>query len=114
MAPEKPNLLTLVEEAKSLNSDLFSLTRLQLMASLAGLGRDGSSYRELKAALQLSDGALHSNLKVLEGMGYVARSEARIENKDLATIHITDEGQSAWTQVREWILKFMGNLEAGR
>ena len=43
--------------AHTLNANLFSLTRLQLRSSLAPLGREGSTYRELKAVLRLSDGA---------------------------------------------------------
>ncbi|MCL4552051.1 MAG: transcriptional regulator [Candidatus Marsarchaeota archaeon] len=103
----KEDLLALVEEARALNADVFSLIRLQLLSSLSSLGRDGSTYRELKTVLQLSDGALHSNLKVLEGMGYVASGEVKIENKELATYHITEEGKAAWLQVRAWLQKFL-------
>jgi DNA-binding MarR family transcriptional regulator len=103
----KEDLLALVEEAHALNADIFSLTRLQLLSSLAALGRDGSTYRELKAVLQLSDGALHSNLKVLEGMGYVAAGEVKIENKELSTYRITDDGKAAWSQARGWLQKFL-------
>lgn len=104
----KEDLLALVEEAHALNADVFSLTRFQLLSSLSALGRDGSTYRELKAVLQFSDGALHSNLKVLEGMGYVASGEVKIENKELATYRITDDGKAAWLQVRAWLQKFLG------
>jgi DNA-binding MarR family transcriptional regulator len=103
----KEDILALVEEARTLNAGVFSLTRLQLLSSLAALGRDGSTYRELKAALQLGDGALHSNLKALEGMGYVASGEVKIENKELTTYRITDEGKAAWMQVRTWLQKFL-------
>ena len=103
----KEDLLKLVEEAHGLNADVFSLTRFQLLSSLSSLGKDGSTYRELKAALQLSDGALHSNLKALESMGYVASSEVRVENKELSSYRITDDGRAAWLQVQDWLQKFL-------
>ena len=103
----KEDLLTLVEEAHALNADVFSMTRLQLLSSLASLGEDGSTYRELKAGLQLSDGALHSNLRALEGMGYVASGGVRVERKELTTYRITDDGKAAWLQVRGWLQKFL-------
>lgn len=105
----KEDLLALVEEAHALNADVFSLTRLQLLSGLAALGRDGSTYRELKAALQLGDGALHSNLKALEGMGYVTSGEVKIENKELTTYRITDDGRVAWLQVRDWLQRFLSH-----
>ena len=110
----KEDLLALVEEAHTLNADVFSLTRLQVLSSLASLGKDGSTYRELKTVLQLSDGALHSNLKVLEGMGYVASGEVKIENKELTTYCITDDGKAAWSQVRAWLQKILNYTSENR
>jgi len=101
------DLLALVEEARALNPDVFSLIRLQLLLNLANLWPEAVTYRELKASLQLSDGALYSNLKVLEGMGYVASGEVTLEERELKSYQITAEGKAAWEQVKAWLLRFL-------
>lgn len=101
------DLLALVEESRALNPDVFSLIRLQLLSNLASLGSDGSTYRELKAVLQLSDGALYSNLKSLETMGYVTSKEVTLEDKELKSYQITEEGKVAWERVKSWLIKFL-------
>ena len=100
-------MLVLVEESSALNSDVFSLIRMQLLSSLMSLWPDGAAYRELKAALKLSDGALYSNLKALEAMGYVTSKEVKVEDKELTSYQITAEGKIAWERVRTWLLKFL-------
>lgn len=101
------NFLALIEESRALNSRVFSLVRLQLLASLASLGADGATYRELKAALQLSDGALYSNLNVLIAMGYVKSGRVTVEKKELESYRITAEGVAQWNSVKEWLCKFL-------
>jgi len=101
------DVLALVEESHALNPGVFSLIRLLLLSNLAELGPDGSTYRELKAVLQLSDGALYSNLKALESMGYVNSSEVTLEGKQLKMYHITSEGKMEWERVKSWLLKFL-------
>jgi DNA-binding transcriptional ArsR family regulator len=100
-------LLALIEESKSLNSDVFSLTRLQLLSSLAALSPESVTYRELKAALKLSDGALYSNLKVLGAMGYITSATVTVEEKKLEAYQLTGEGRAEWERVREWLKKFL-------
>jgi len=102
------DLLTLVDGSNSLNPDIFSLIRLQLLSNLAGIGSEGATYRELKAALQLSDGALYSNLKALERMGYIKSWDVRIEERELKSYQITKEGMMEWEQMRSWLLRFLG------
>ena len=65
------NIISLVAEAKALNSKVFSLPRMFILVALEDLGEDGSSYRELKAGLDLEDGVLFSNLNAIEEMGYL-------------------------------------------
>lgn len=101
------DLLALVEESRALNPDVFSLIRFQLLSSLASLWQEGSTYRELKAALQLGDGALHSNLKALENMGYLKSSEVKLDDKELTLYRITEEGKIAWEHVRSWLVRFL-------
>ncbi|MGD0817827.1 MAG: transcriptional regulator [Methanomassiliicoccales archaeon] len=101
------DMLEVIGESKSLNSKLFSLIRIQIMSSLAELGRDGSSYRELKAVLNEDDGVLNSNLKALEGMGYIESKDVKIEQKNLKSYNITTEGEIAWNVTRIWLKKML-------
>ncbi|MDO8627643.1 MAG: transcriptional regulator, partial [Candidatus Diapherotrites archaeon] len=73
------NFLSLIEESKALNSSVFSLIRLQLLSSIASFGKDGISYRELLTVLQVTDGALYTNLKVLEETGYLTSKKITLE-----------------------------------
>jgi DNA-binding MarR family transcriptional regulator len=95
----------LVREAHTRNSKLISVPRLLILASLEGLGLDGAAYRELKAGLEMDDGLLYSNIKALEEMGYVKEKPVRLENKDMASYHITDEGREALNSARVWLRK---------
>ena len=101
------DMLAVIKESKSLNSRLFSLIRMQIMSSLVELGRDGSSYRELKAVLQEDDGVLNSNLKSLESMGYLISSDIRIEGKNLKSYSITKDGEVTWIATKEWLRKML-------
>ncbi|MCI0498042.1 MAG: transcriptional regulator [Thermoplasmata archaeon] len=102
------DVLTVVEGSRALNPAVFSLIRLQLLSNLADLGPESATYRELKAALQLSDGALHSNLKALEGMGYVRSTTITLEGKELKACQITVEGMLAWRRTKVWLRRFLG------
>src|SRR3989344_2341326 len=95
------DFLSLIEESKALNSSVFSLIRLQLLSSIASVGRDGVTCRELKAALNVTDGALYTNLKALEGNGYVKSKTISLEGKELESYQITPEGQQAWGHVKD-------------
>lgn len=102
---ERVNHLALVSESKSLNSDVFSLARLLLLDSLAEVELDGASFRELKAALDLTDGALYSNLQALVKMGYLTEETENYEGKEQALYKITQAGKEEWTKVKNWLLK---------
>lgn len=101
------DFLKIIDESKALNSKLFTLIRLQLMANLSLFGADGITYRELKAGLNLSDGVLYSNLQILQEMGYVKESKVRFENKELQLLQITPEGLEEWNNVHKWLCKFL-------
>ena len=101
------DFLSLVFEGKGLNSKVFSLVRLELLAGVAELGEGESvTYRELKAALELNDGVLYANLKALVEMGYLKAEKVMLENKELEAYRITGEGLEEWVKVREWLRKF--------
>lgn len=99
----KDGILKLVDDTRALNPKVFSLTRMLILSSLYDLDRDGASYREMKAVLGRSDGALYTNLKALEAMGYVESKAISVEGKALESFNITDEGKIAWNEARDWL-----------
>jgi DNA-binding MarR family transcriptional regulator len=101
------DFLSLIEESKALNSSVFSLIRLQLMTSIASVGQDGVAYRELKAVLNVTDGALYTNLKVLEENGYIKSKTITLEGKELESYQITQEGLLAWEHTKNWLKKLV-------
>lgn len=100
------DLLGLLAESHGLNARVFSLLRLQLLQGLAALGPDGATFRELKAALEVSDGALYANLKALIGMGYLEPEKVQVESKELESYRITTAGAEEWERVRGWLCRF--------
>ena len=101
------NVLSILNESQALNAKIFSLVRLKLLASLAALGPDGATYRELKAALDINDGVLYSNLNVLKDIGYLVSEKIIFEGKELELFTITTEGQDEWTRTRDWFCRFL-------
>jgi len=99
--------VSLVGEAKGLNSKVFSLVRLELLSGLSALGREGATFRELKAILGGSDGGLLANLKALEAMGYVKRATVTLESRKLESFQVTEQGVEQWEHVRAWLHKFV-------
>lgn len=101
------DFLSMVNESRGLNAKVFSLVRLKLLASLAVLGFDGATFRELKAALDINDGVLFANLNVLKEMGYLVSEKITSEGKELELFSITREGLDEWKRVREWLCRFL-------
>ena len=101
------DFLKLMDGLDAINQDLVSVPRILLMASLYDLGYDGATYRELKATLPLSDGALYSNLKALQKMGHIILKKVRLENRELDSFCITAEGKASWELVRSWLCDFL-------
>jgi len=97
----------LVAEARALNSKIFSLPRLLILISLENLGPDGASYRELKAGLKMGDGLLFTNLRALKEMGYIKESSIKLEEKEMASFSITNEGKEALSLAKEWLIKWL-------
>lgn len=101
------DILSIMNESGGLNAKAFSLARLKLLASLATLGPDGATYRELKAALDINDGVLFANLNVLKDMGYLTSGKITSEGKELELYTITAEGQDEWKRMRTWLCRFL-------
>ncbi|HIH22733.1 TPA: transcriptional regulator [Candidatus Micrarchaeota archaeon] len=103
----KNSIINLVAEAKALNSKIFSLPRILILVSLEDLNEDGSSYRELKAGLDLEDGILFSNLNALEEMGYIQSKDVTVEKKKMTSYAITKEGKETLQALRSWFRKIL-------
>lgn len=101
------DILSILNESEGLNAKVFSLVRLKLLASLATLGPDGATYRELRAALDINDGVLFANLNVLKDMGYLTSGKITSEGKELELYTITTEGQDEWKRTRTWLCRFL-------
>jgi DNA-binding MarR family transcriptional regulator len=99
--------LSIMNESQVLNAKVFSLIRLKLLASLAVLGQDGATYRELKAALDINDGVLFANLNVLKDNGYLVSGKITSDGKELELYSITPEGLDEWNRVRDWLCRFL-------
>lgn len=80
------------------------------MATLELHDRDGISYRELKAGLNVSDGVLYFNLKELVKMGYIKEEPVEYEERKLTSFYITEQGKEEWDKVRVWLSKFLKNI----
>ncbi|MDD5142668.1 transcriptional regulator [Methanoregula sp.] len=103
-----PNdILAILDESGGLNAKVFSLVRLKLLSSLSVLGPDGATYRELRAALDISDGVLYANLNVLKEMGYLVSEKIVSEGKELELYTITPEGLDEWERIRAWLCRFL-------
>lgn len=101
------DFFSLIEESSALNSSVFSLIRLQLLSSIASVGKDGVTYRELKAALPVTDGALYANLNFLKETGYIKSERIKLEGKDLESYQITSEGLLEWDKIKSWLKKLV-------
>lgn len=91
-----------IEKKNKINSNAFTLTRLSLLA-LHSYFLDGLQYRELKTALQISDGNLVSNLNYLIKMGYLIKNNAIFDNRKIHFYIITKSGREELDKIIEWI-----------
>lgn len=106
VAAHSTDFLGVLDKAKGLNSKVFSLTRLELLSQLARVAPDGVTFRELKAVLGLTDGALYANLKALQEMGYAQSETVNVSGKELEAFRITRDGLEEWTRVKTWLNEF--------
>jgi DNA-binding MarR family transcriptional regulator len=100
-------LQDLIKESTELNQKLFSLTRIKILHSLYYLGPDGATFRELSAGLNIPDGLLFSNLKMLEEMNIIKSEKIRLEGKELESYHFTEEGYIEWSKSIKWLNEFL-------
>jgi DNA-binding MarR family transcriptional regulator len=96
------DIYLLLDASEKLNSQTVSLTRCLILALLSYFV-DGIQYRELKSALKLSDGKLIANLNVLRTLGYIAKSEADVDERKLDIYSLTAKGKSELNKIAEWM-----------
>ncbi len=101
------DLMEIIDESGEVNSDLISKVRLELFWSLSDLGDDGATARKLKSALNLNDGAIYSNLKKLEILGYLKCELVLFEGKELELWSMTLEGLEEWKKVKKWLCRLL-------
>ncbi len=97
------NLIKEIFDKKNqINSNAFTMTRCILLA-LNSYFIDGLQFRELKTALNISDGKLASNLNYLAKMGYINKNDIEFDNKKLHIYTITDKGEEELKKILNWM-----------
>ncbi|MFH0971760.1 MAG: transcriptional regulator [Candidatus Micrarchaeota archaeon] len=99
--------LSLVQQAKSINSKIISLPRLLILVTIAKFKQDGVSYRELKAGLELGDGVLFANLRTLEQMGYLESKKVKLSGEEMTVYCLKKEGQEALFAAKRWLMDWL-------
>jgi len=95
------NIQMLLEASNSINRNTVSFTRCLILALLAYFV-DGLQYRELKSALDISDGKLASNLKPLKRLGYIRKEEVKLDRKRLDVYYLTQQGKRELDKITKW------------
>ncbi len=95
----------LLDLAHNVNNDIFPLTK-SLLLCLIAYSPDGVQFRELKAALTISDGKLAASLDKLVKQGYVTKENIEFENKSLQIFSITELGKKEVKLIIEWMRLF--------
>jgi DNA-binding MarR family transcriptional regulator len=108
----RDNVQSFLEISNKLNTKTLSLTRLQVLTLLAYFN-DGIQYRELKTALNISDGKLISNLKLLRAMKYIDCFPVKIDNKTLDVYRLTREGREELEKTASWMKLAEGLVQIG-
>lgn len=84
-----------------------------LILSLLNYFIDGLQYRELKAALKISDGKLISNLNQLEKFSYIKKSTIKFDNRKLTVYSITNSGKKEMKKITEWMELMIQVIQSG-
>ena len=92
----------LINKGKTLNIKVFNLNRYILLSLISHI-RDGVQFRELKAALDLSDGNLYSNIHFLIRMGMISAKKTQFDNKEIEFYTITKKGIEEIEKFLDWV-----------
>ena len=91
-----------------LNPLIHERARLGIVSALAA--REATSFAELKALLDMTDGNLSVHLRVLEEAGYLAVDKAFVGRKPRTTARLTRKGRLAFGHYVE----VLGEIVKGR
>lgn len=92
----------IIKGTERINSRTCTLNRSLLLA-LCYYFIDGLQFRELRAALSISDGKLSSNLKALTKVDYLKEEETVLDKKRIKYYSITDDGKKELEKVLNWM-----------
>ena len=92
----------LLELSDKLSSKTVTLTRCLILGLLSYFS-DGIQYRELKAALKMSDGKLIANLNELKTLGYIGKWEVQVDQRTLDIYSLTEKGRNELNKIIEWM-----------
>lgn len=95
-------VFSLLDDSNKLNASAMSLTRCLILALLSYFV-DGIQYRELKAALKISDGKLIANLNKLRSMQYIEKFETEINHSKIDLYTLSPKGRNELNKVIEWM-----------
>ncbi|MBD3214090.1 MAG: transcriptional regulator [Candidatus Lokiarchaeota archaeon] len=96
------DLNKIILKSREINSRVIKLIRIIILL-LTYYIKDGVQYREFKSFLDISDGKLHSNLEILEEMGYLRKTEVSLDQKSLHIYLITQLGKKELEKIISWI-----------
>ncbi len=92
----------IIKGTERINSKACTLNRSLLLA-LCYYFIDGIQFRELKTALNISDGNLSSNLRVLTKVDYLKEEETVLDKKKIKYFSITKSGKRELEKIINWI-----------
>ncbi|MFX1394820.1 MAG: transcriptional regulator [Promethearchaeota archaeon] len=95
-------LENIIEDSEKINSNIFSLMRIILLA-LSTYFIDGLQFRELKTALKVSDGKLASNLRFLIKSGYISENQTTLDKKKIKFYSVTPDGRNEIDKILKWM-----------
>ena len=91
----------ILKGTEKINSKACTLNR-SLILALCSYFIDGIQFRELKTALNISDGNLSSNLKVLKQFNYLKEEETILDKKKIKYFSITTNGRKELKKIMDW------------
>ncbi len=95
-------------DLEGLDPVIHERVRLGILGLLAQA--DELSFRDLKAALGVSDGNLASHLRLLEERGYVAVRKTFVGRRPRTYYHLTPEGRRRFLSYLETLTDFLSEI----
>jgi DNA-binding PadR family transcriptional regulator len=89
---------------------LLIYSRLGALSYMHYYGESGIAYRDIKAALDLSDSRLGPQLLWMRKNGYAKIKEEKSDGTELSVYYIQPKGKAAYEAVISWL----GSIPLGR